>query len=92
VARFHGAGRDADAAAVGSQALWLGFGIGLVLAVGIVALAGPAVSLMGGRGEIAALLRGISLPGDTALCEGTHTAGSAAHLFCGSYGSEEDAT
>src|ERR1044072_7136673 len=27
VARFHGAGRDADAAAVGSQALWLGFGI-----------------------------------------------------------------
>jgi putative MATE family efflux protein len=54
VARFHGAGRDADAAAVGSQALWLGFGIGLVLAVAIAALAGPAVSLMGGRGEIAA--------------------------------------
>ena len=54
VARFHGAGRDADAAAVGSQALWLGLGIGLFLAVAIAALAGPAVSVMGGRGEVAA--------------------------------------
>jgi hypothetical protein len=39
--------------------------------------------------RIAAQFRGISLPGDTALCEGTHTAVPAAHLFCGSYGSEE---
>ena len=44
------------------------------------------------RGEIAAQVEGISLPGATALCEGNHTAVSAAHLFCGSYGSEEDAT
>ena len=29
---------------------------------------------------------------DCALCEGTHTAVPAAHLSCGSYGSEEDAT
>ena len=33
-----------------------------------------------------------TLKSDTALCEGTHTAVPAAHLFCGSYGSEEDAT
>src|SRR3954465_1193934 len=31
VARLHGAGRDRDAAALGSQALWLGLGIGAVL-------------------------------------------------------------
>ena len=33
VARLHGAGRDPDAAALGSQALWLGVGIGLLLLV-----------------------------------------------------------
>jgi putative MATE family efflux protein len=54
VARFHGAGREADAAAVGSQALWLALAIGLGLAVAIVALAAPAVSLMGGEGDVAA--------------------------------------
>ena len=54
VARLHGAGRDGDAAAVGSQALWLALGIGLALAVAIAALAAPAVRLMGGRGEVAA--------------------------------------
>src|ERR1041384_1393520 len=31
VARLHGAGRDDAAAALGSQALWLGVGIGLAL-------------------------------------------------------------
>jgi putative MATE family efflux protein len=54
VARLHGAGRDADAAALGSQALWLAVAIGLGLALLIVALAGPAVTLMGGEGEVAA--------------------------------------
>ena len=54
VARLHGAGRDADAAALGSQALWLAVAIGLGLAVLIVSLAGPAVTLMGGTGEVAA--------------------------------------
>jgi putative MATE family efflux protein len=53
VARLHGAGRDVAAAALGSQALWLGLGIGAVLAVLLAALAGPAVTLMGGQGEIA---------------------------------------
>jgi putative MATE family efflux protein len=54
VARLHGAGRDADAAAVGSQALWLAVAIGLALTVLIAALAAPAVRLMGGEGAIAA--------------------------------------
>jgi putative MATE family efflux protein len=53
VARLHGAGRDRDAAAVGSQALWLALAIGVALAVAIAALAGPAVALMGGRGAVA---------------------------------------
>src|SRR3954463_10161887 len=35
VARLHGAGQDADAAALGSQALWLALGIGLMLTVAI---------------------------------------------------------
>jgi putative MATE family efflux protein len=54
VARLHGAGRDSDAAAVGSQALWLALAIGIVLAGAIAALAGPAVRLMGGTGAVAA--------------------------------------
>jgi putative MATE family efflux protein len=53
VARLHGAGRDVEAAALGSQALWLAIGIGLVLLVAIVALAAPAVTLMGGEGDVA---------------------------------------
>jgi MATE family, multidrug efflux pump len=53
VARLHGAGRDRDAAALGSQALWLALAIGALLTVGIVALAAPAVSLMGGEDEVA---------------------------------------
>jgi putative MATE family efflux protein len=53
VARLHGAGRDHDAAALGSQALWLALAIGALLLVGVVALAPAAVSLMGGEGEVA---------------------------------------
>jgi putative MATE family efflux protein len=53
VARLHGAGRDREAAALGSQALWLGIGIGVVLLVAIAALAAPAVALMGGEGGVA---------------------------------------
>jgi putative MATE family efflux protein len=52
VARLHGAGRDHDAAALGSQALWLAIGLGLVLLVATIALAPAAVRLMGGEGEI----------------------------------------
>src|SRR3954470_7215788 len=54
VARLHGAGREADAALVGSQALWLGLGIGVALLAPAEPLAPAAVSLMGGEGEIAA--------------------------------------
>jgi putative MATE family efflux protein len=53
VARLHGAGRDRDAAALGSQALWLALAIGALLLIGVVALAPAAVSLMGGDGEVA---------------------------------------
>jgi MATE family, multidrug efflux pump len=52
VARLHGAGRESEAAALGSQALWLGLGIGVVLLVFAVALAPAAAALMGGEGEI----------------------------------------
>ena len=52
VARLHGAGRDREAADVGSQALWLALAIGLLLALLIAALAGPAAQLMGGRGAV----------------------------------------
>jgi putative MATE family efflux protein len=53
VSRLHGAGRDVDAAALGSQALWLALGIGAFLLVGVAVLAAPAVTLMGGEGEVA---------------------------------------
>jgi putative MATE family efflux protein len=52
VARLHGAGRDGDAAEIGSQALWLGLGIGVLLAVLVAALAAPAAELMGARGAV----------------------------------------
>jgi putative MATE family efflux protein len=52
VARLHGAGRDRDAAALGSQALWLALAIGLVLLVLIEATAPFAVTLMGGDGAV----------------------------------------
>jgi putative MATE family efflux protein len=53
VARLHGAGRDEDAAAMGSQALWLAAGIGLVLLALVEATAPAAVALMGGSGAVA---------------------------------------
>jgi putative MATE family efflux protein len=53
VARLHGAGRDREAAEIGSQALWLALAIGAVMLVAVAALAVPAVSLMGGEGEVA---------------------------------------
>ena len=53
VARLHGAGREREAAGLGSQALWLGGGIGVGLLVLLAATAVPVVSLMGGAGEVA---------------------------------------
>lgn len=52
VARLHGAGRDDEAALVGAQALWLGFGIGLVLLALTLALAEPLATAMGGSGGV----------------------------------------
>jgi putative MATE family efflux protein len=52
VSRLHGAGQDEGAAALGSQALWLGVGIGVLLLVIIEAAAPAVVSLMGGKGEV----------------------------------------
>ncbi len=52
VARMHGAGRDRDAAAVGSQALWLAIGLGLIMFALLELLAEPIVALMGGEGEV----------------------------------------
>jgi putative MATE family efflux protein len=53
VARLHGAGRDREAAALGSQALWLALAIGVALGALLLAIAVPAVRLMGGSGEVA---------------------------------------
>ncbi|MDA0179208.1 MATE family efflux transporter [Solirubrobacter phytolaccae] len=52
VARLAGAGRAHDAAALGSQALWLALGIGLVLLALLEVFAPAIVSLMGGEGEV----------------------------------------
>jgi putative MATE family efflux protein len=54
VARRHGAGDEAGAAAVGVQALWLGGGLGVVLAVLGLVLGGAAVGLLGGDGDVRA--------------------------------------
>ena len=53
VARLHGAGRDREAAALGSQALWLAIGIGALLLALTVVGAPAAVRLMGGEDEVA---------------------------------------
>jgi putative MATE family efflux protein len=53
VARLHGAGRDEDATALGSQALWLALAIGLIPLVVIEAAAPQIVQLMGGTGAVA---------------------------------------
>jgi putative MATE family efflux protein len=53
VTRLHGAGRDADAAALGPQALWLALAAGVVLAAVVSALSGPLVHALGGDGDVA---------------------------------------
>jgi putative MATE family efflux protein len=66
VARAHGGGETQRAHELGGQAVWLGLGFGVVLAIATAALAGPALTLLGGHGHVAALgaryLR-ISAPG-----------------------------
>ena len=53
VTRLHGAGRDADAGALGPQALWLALAAGVVLAAVVSALAEPLVHALGGDGHVA---------------------------------------
>jgi putative MATE family efflux protein len=52
VARLHGAGQDDKAAELGSQALWLALGIGVLLLALIEVFAAPLVTLMGGDGAV----------------------------------------
>jgi putative MATE family efflux protein len=53
VTRLHGAGRDADAAALGPQALWLALAAGVALAAVVSAFAAPLVNALGGDGHVA---------------------------------------
>jgi len=53
VARLHGAGRDQEAAGLGSQALWLGLLLGGLLLAATIWLAPGAVRLMGGEDDVA---------------------------------------
>jgi putative MATE family efflux protein len=53
VTRLHGAGRDADAAALGPQALWLALAAGVAVAAVVAALASPLVHALGGEDHVA---------------------------------------
>jgi putative MATE family efflux protein len=53
VTRLHGAGRDADAAALGPQALWLALAAGIAVAAVVAALASPLVHALGGEHDVA---------------------------------------
>jgi putative MATE family efflux protein len=53
VTRLHGAGQDAQAAAVGPQALWLALAAGVVVAGAVAASAGPLVHALGGDDAVA---------------------------------------
>ena len=50
VARAGGAGETPAARRLGAQAVWLSLAFGIAVAVGVAALAGPIVDLMGGEG------------------------------------------
>jgi len=55
VARLHGAGEREHAGDLGAQAVWLALAVGLALVTLTLALAGPAIHLLGGDGEVARL-------------------------------------
>jgi putative MATE family efflux protein len=55
VARAHGGGDHERAHVLGSQAVWLGIALGCVLGGATLALAGPAVELLGRHGHVAAI-------------------------------------
>src|SRR5206468_843120 len=52
VARLHGAGEQQRAGAVAAQALWVAVGIGVPLAALTAVFARPAITLLGGSGEV----------------------------------------
>jgi putative MATE family efflux protein len=52
VARLHGAGEQERAGALAAQALWLGLGIGVVLAALLALLAPQLIGLLGGDGRV----------------------------------------
>src|SRR3954449_455624 len=52
VARLHGAGETTRAAAVAPQALWVASAIGITVAALTAALAAPAISALGGHGDV----------------------------------------
>ena len=54
VARAMGAGRSTRPRPARAQALWLSLAIGVTLAVGFAALAGPVIGLIGVEGDSAA--------------------------------------
>ncbi|MGI8865374.1 MAG: MATE family efflux transporter, partial [Rubrobacteraceae bacterium] len=53
VARLYGAGETVAAGRLGSQALWLAVGLGIVVFMLALLLAVPAVAVMGGEGQTA---------------------------------------
>jgi putative MATE family efflux protein len=53
VARLHGAGEAVAAGRLGAQALWMAVAVGALLAAAALALAEPAVALMGVHGRVA---------------------------------------
>jgi putative MATE family efflux protein len=55
VARLHGAGQAARAGGLAAQALWLAIGTGVLAALLVIAIAVPAIHLLGGKGEVAGL-------------------------------------
>ena len=52
VARLHGAGEDAQAAAVGAQAQWLALAVGAAIGILAIPLAAPLVAGLGGVGRV----------------------------------------
>ena len=79
VARLHGAGRDADAAALGSQALWLALGIGVRL-LALLELFAPVDRAPDGRRGGGRRGRG-AVPADLALGAPLFILASAAQGF-----------
>lgn len=52
VTRLHGAGREAEAGGLAAQALWLALITGVLVALVVVAVARPAIGVLGGHGHV----------------------------------------